>query len=204
MREDTLSPLTINKNVLWFSPGSWVNGDAASLVCLDFSGPLPLVRSRGLAWPPLLASCCWWRRHHWHFWPFEYVRFSLSLKQKKNSICINHVFSQLIIPKIHVVMNYTFMQCLIISLRSPIGIRHLSLFLYFPWSLWGSIEKLTTVKKKINVHNDWIYFTFQRVFLWIHPLLRITTCTSQLSQILTKKQMYVINFNVMICNRYCM
>lgn len=124
-------------------------------------------------------------------------------KTKKKSICINHVFSQLIIPKIHVVMNYTFMRCLIISLRSAIGIRHLSLFLYFPWSLWGSIEKLTTVKKKINVHNDWIYFTFQRVFLWIHPLLRITTCTSQLSQILTKKQMYVINFNVMICNRYC-
>lgn len=145
MREDTLSSLTIDKNVLWFSPGSWVNGDAASPMCLDFSGPLPLVRSRGLAWPPLLAFCCWWRRHHWRFWPFEYVRFSLSVK-KKEYMVISYI-SSLIIPKIHVVRNYTVMRCLIISLRSAIGIWPLSLFLYFPWSLWGSIEKLTKVKK---------------------------------------------------------
>lgn len=98
-------------------------------------------------------------------------------------------------------MHYTFMQCLKISLRSAIGIWHLSLFLNFPWTLWRNIEKLTKVKKE-NVCKWWLdIFTFQKVFLCIHSYNNMYKLTFTNAN--NFKTDYVINNNVMICDLFC-
>lgn len=177
-------------------------------MCLDFSGPLLLVRSRGLAWPPLLASCCWWRRHHWRFWPFEYGRFSLSVKQKiVHAYIINKLIDNYYLFSyskntcckalyIYAVFNNFFKKCN----------RNLTFksFSYFPWTLWRNIENWQRWKKYTSINEDWIYFTFQKVFLCIHSLFRITTCTSStFTNANNFKTDYVINNNVMICDLFC-
>lgn len=110
----------------------------------------------------------------------------------------------LVIPKIRVVKHYTFMQCLIISLRSAIGIWHLSLFLIFPGTLWRNIEILTKVKK-VNVHKWWldIFYVPESILVYTFPPSYNNMYKLTFTNANNFKSDYVINNNVMICDLFC-
>lgn len=110
----------------------------------------------------------------------------------------------LVIPKIRVVKHYTFMQCLIISLRSAIGIWHLSLFLIFPGTLWRNIEILTKVKK-VNVHKWWldIFYVPKSILVYTFPPSYNNMYKLTFTNANNFKTDYVINNNVLICDLFC-